>query len=114
LKSDGARYKPGVAHHSVGKKIGAVGTSRVIKKEDTAMNRRHKQTPPLDLSAALTFINTKVSEWKSLTRRRFEAGGVNNPEAFEALWPPILTNFFYAETERVSLALGFLSEDRNN
>jgi hypothetical protein len=114
LISIGTRCKPGAAHHSVGKKIGAVGASRVIKKEDTAMNRHRKQTPPLDLSTALTFINLKVMEWKRLTRRRFEARGVNNPEAFESLWPSILTNFFYAETERVSRSLGFLSEDRNN
>ena len=38
------------------------------------MNRRYKPTPPLDLSATLTFINIKVSGWKRLSRRRFKVG----------------------------------------
>ena len=78
------------------------------------MNRRYKPTPPLDLSATLTFINIKVSGWKRLSRRRFKVGEKTDQAAFESIWPQVLTNFFYAETAHVSRAFGLLSEDRNN
>jgi hypothetical protein len=105
--------KPSAAHRGVGKKIEAAGKSRVTK-EDTAMNRSHGLKGPRDISAALTVINIKVSRWRGLARRRFEAGEITDQAAFESLWPQILTNFFYAETARVSRALWWLSEDRNN
>jgi hypothetical protein len=92
----------------------AAGRSRVIKKEDTAMNRSHKPKRPRDISAALTIINIKVSRWRGLARQRFEAGEITDQAVFESYWLNILTNFFYAETVRVSRALGLLSEDRNN
>jgi len=82
--------------------------------EDTAMNRPHKSKRLRDISAALTVINVKVSRWKGLARRRFEAGEITDQAVFESLWPQILTNFFYAETARISRALRWLSEDRNN
>ena len=47
-------------------------------------------------------------------RRRFETGDITDLAVFESHWPQILTNFFYAETARVSRALGWLSEDPNN
>src|SRR5215467_1113758 len=101
------------AHRGVGKKIGAVGKSRV-NKEDTAMNRSHKPRRPLNISVALTIIDTKVAQWKGIARRRFEAGEITDQAVFDSIWPNILTNFFYAETARVSWALGRLSEDCNN
>jgi hypothetical protein len=78
------------------------------------MNRSHKSKRPRDISAALTIIDIKVSRWRGLARRRFEAGEITDHTVFESLWPQILTNFFYAETARVLRALGWLSEDRNN
>ena len=78
------------------------------------MNRRHRPHRPLNISAALTVINVKVSRWKRLARRRFEAGEIADQAVFDSIWPNILTNFFYAETARVSWALGLLSEDCNN
>ncbi len=78
------------------------------------MNRSHKPKRPLNVSAALTLINVKVSAWKRLARRRFGTGDIADLEVFESHWPQILINFFYAETARVSRALGWLSEDRNN
>jgi hypothetical protein len=91
----------------------AAGRSRVTK-EDTAMNRSHKPRRPLNISVALTIIDTKVAQWKGLARRRFEAGDITDQAVFDSIWPNILTNFFYAETARVSWALGWLSEDCNN
>jgi hypothetical protein len=113
LISNGARHQPGEAIAELEKNKGC-RHKPCHQGRDTAMNRRYKQTPPLDLSAALTFINIKVLGWKRLSRRRFETSEIHDQAAFESLWPQILTNFFYAETERVSRALGFLSEDRNN
>ena len=78
------------------------------------MNRSHKPKRPRDISTALTLINIKVSVWKRLARRRFETGDITDLAVFESHWPQILTNFFYAETVRISRALGWLSEDRNN
>ena len=78
------------------------------------MNRSRRPKRPRDISVALTIINIKVSRWKGLARRRFEAGEITDQAVFESHWPQILTNFFYAETARVSWALGWLSEDRNN
>ena len=78
------------------------------------MNRSRRPKRPRDISDVLALINIKVSLWKRLARRRFEAGEINDQAVFESQWPQILTNFFYAETTRVSRALGWLSENRNN
>jgi hypothetical protein len=78
------------------------------------MNRSRRPKRRLDISAALKIINITISRWKGLARRRFEAGEITDQAVFESHWPQILTNFFYAETARVSRALGWLSEDRNN
>jgi hypothetical protein len=78
------------------------------------MNRNHKPQRPRDISAALTNVNVKILRWKGIARRRFEAGEITDHVVFESYWPQILTNFFYAETVRVSRALGWLLEDRNN
>ena len=78
------------------------------------MNRSHKPQRPLNISVALTIIDTKVAQWKGIARRRFEAGEITDQAVLDSIWPNILTNFFYAETARVSWALGLLSEDCNN
>ena len=78
------------------------------------MNRSHKPKRRREVSAALTIINIKVSRWRGLARRRFEAGEITDQAVFDSIWPNVLTNFFYAETARVSWALGWLSEDCNN
>jgi hypothetical protein len=104
---------PGAARQGTGKRKEVAGRSRVIK-EDTTMDRSRRPKRPRDISAALTLINIKVSVWKRLARRRFETGDIADLAVFESHWPQILTNFFYAETARVSRALGWLSEDRNN
>lgn len=78
------------------------------------MNRSRKPQRPQDISVALTIINAKVSRWKGIAHRRFNAGEIADQAIFESHWPQILTNCLYAETARVARALGFLSEDRNN
>jgi hypothetical protein len=104
---------PRIAESERKKKLPAEAASS-RSREDTAMNRSRRPKRPRDISAALTLINIKVSVWKRLARRRFETGDITDLAVFESHWPQILTNFFYAETVRISRALGWLSEDRNN
>jgi hypothetical protein len=68
-------------HRGVGKKIGTASKSRV-NKEDTAMNRSHKRKRPLNISVALTIVDTKVAQWKGIARRRFEAGEITDQAVF--------------------------------